>query len=313
MKPSEIVIDPEFQKLIPPLTAEELSQLEENLLASGCREPLSTWYERPVCPCGGTQLSQGGGVFQCDVCGKNLTVQPVLLDGHNRLAICRKHDLDFTTTVVPSVEGRGEAKAWIIKNQMGRRNIKESQRAMLATTLKELYAEGAKPRQLATLKQNVSTVKSNLTERSKGSAREQAAAAMNVSAGLVHAAEKVQSHGSEKLQQAVMTGEASVSAAAEVATLPKDQQDKVVDAGKKEIVAAAKKVRHARARRSGRGQISPDALTPVRKAVPLPAKTALDLPHDPVWAAKTLISVFDREFLVGLVSEITLFLHGDPR
>jgi len=35
-----IQIDSEFQALIPPLSAEERAQLEANLLADGCRDPL---------------------------------------------------------------------------------------------------------------------------------------------------------------------------------------------------------------------------------------------------------------------------------
>ena len=38
-----IVIDPEFQALIPPLQAEERKQLEANIIADGCRDPLVVW------------------------------------------------------------------------------------------------------------------------------------------------------------------------------------------------------------------------------------------------------------------------------
>ena len=38
-----IEIDSEFQALIPPLSAKELAQLEVNLLADGCRDPLVVW------------------------------------------------------------------------------------------------------------------------------------------------------------------------------------------------------------------------------------------------------------------------------
>ena len=35
-----IQIDPEFQNLIPPLAPEEYAQLEANIRAEGCRDPL---------------------------------------------------------------------------------------------------------------------------------------------------------------------------------------------------------------------------------------------------------------------------------
>ena len=40
-----ITINPDLQTLIPPLTAEEYAQLEANLLADGCHDPLIVWQE----------------------------------------------------------------------------------------------------------------------------------------------------------------------------------------------------------------------------------------------------------------------------
>ena len=285
MKPSEIVIDPEFQNLIPALTPEERRDLEASLIVDGCISPLVVWHEHDI-----------------------------LLDGHNRHEICLKHDIRCEVHEIV-LASRDDAKAWIIKNQMGRRNLDQSQRAMLATTLAAVYGQQAKDRMAEGGKlggQSPAKGTAILPDPSKGEARDQAAADMDVSARLVSAAKKVVEKGSQRLQDAVRDGEVSVSAAAKVATLPKPRQDELVDMGPKAVRKAAAKISKKRDAVSAM-EISPDALTPVRKAVPLPAKTALDLPHDPVWAAKTLISVFDREFLVGLVSEITLFLHGDPR
>lgn len=85
-------IDPEFQALIPPLSFDERQLLEENLLQEGCREPLTIW-------------------------------QGVLVDGHHRYAICTKHDLPFQTVAL-SLPDRAAALAWMIANQLGRRNLK---------------------------------------------------------------------------------------------------------------------------------------------------------------------------------------------
>ena len=89
----EIVIDPEFQALIPPLSDEERTQLKANLLREGCRDPLVVWK------------------------GQN-----ILLDGHNRYSICTKLGIEFTTVEI-EVRDREEAIAWIIENQLGRRNL----------------------------------------------------------------------------------------------------------------------------------------------------------------------------------------------
>lgn len=89
----EITIDKEFAALIPPLSNDELGQLEQSLLTYGCRDPLVVWK------------------------GEN-----ILLDGHNRLSVCRKHDLPFKVHAVDFPD-RDAALAFIVKNQLGRRNL----------------------------------------------------------------------------------------------------------------------------------------------------------------------------------------------
>ncbi len=118
----EIAIDPEFQALIPPLQAEELSQLKANLKRDGCRDRLVVWEE----------------------CG-------VLLDGHHRLAICQREGLPYTTARLPFADRRA-ARLWVVLNQLGRRNLTPFQRAELALVAKPLLAAQAKARQIETLK-----------------------------------------------------------------------------------------------------------------------------------------------------------------
>ena len=90
-----IVIDKELQSRIPPLSESEFTQLEKNILEHGCRDPLVIW-----------KTSEGN----------------VLLDGHNRYAICTKHGLGYQTKVV-ELESKEQALEWIDKNQIGRRNL----------------------------------------------------------------------------------------------------------------------------------------------------------------------------------------------
>ena len=63
---SELTIDQDFKDLIRPLRSQEYLQLEENLLADGCREPIVVW-------------------------------NGVIVDGHNRYEICKKHGIAFST------------------------------------------------------------------------------------------------------------------------------------------------------------------------------------------------------------------------
>lgn len=96
---SQIIIDPEFKALIPPLLPAEREQLEANILADGCLDSLKLW-------------------------------NGVLLDGHNRYEICTAHGLDFRTEAIP-LESREDAVIWICKNQTGRRNITDEQKTYL--------------------------------------------------------------------------------------------------------------------------------------------------------------------------------------
>lgn len=110
-----MTINPAFQRLIPPLAPEELAQLEANILADGCRDPLVTWN--------GT-----------------------LLDGHNRFEICRRHGVDFDTKAIQLADD-DDAKVWIIRNQFGRRNIADFTRVELVLKLEPLLKQKAKANQ----------------------------------------------------------------------------------------------------------------------------------------------------------------------
>lgn len=107
-----IGIEKEFKTLIPPLTPEEKNQLEQNIVADGCRDPLVVW----------------GGI---------------LVDGHNRYEICTRLNIPFTTKEMP-FEDRSHATEWIIKNQFGRRNLVPYVRTQLALKLESEYAARAK-------------------------------------------------------------------------------------------------------------------------------------------------------------------------
>lgn len=97
--PKSLIIDPQFKNLIPPLQRTEYLQLEENLLADGCRDPLVVW-------------------------------RGTLVDGHNRYEICMRHRIPFSVTEV-DFYCREEAIAWICANQLGRRNLSEGTRKYL--------------------------------------------------------------------------------------------------------------------------------------------------------------------------------------
>lgn len=97
----DLKVDPEFESVIPPLTQLEFDQLEKNILEDKeVFHPIIVWNN-------------------------------IIIDGHNRYKILTEHQnipfrirkLDFSD--------RFEVIAWICKNQIGRRNLSETQLTIL--------------------------------------------------------------------------------------------------------------------------------------------------------------------------------------
>ena len=103
----ELRIDPEFESKIPPLSAEEFRQLEENILSDGIViNPIIVW-------------------------------NGVIVDGHNRFHILEKHPHIQYTTHEKQFDDRFEVMAWICKNQLGRRNLTPEQKKYLLGKMHE--------------------------------------------------------------------------------------------------------------------------------------------------------------------------------
>jgi hypothetical protein len=111
----ELTVNPEFHSLIPSVSSEEYQLLEENLLKEGCREAIVTWND-------------------------------CILDGHNRYEICQKHNIGFKI-LEKEFDSEDEAKIWIIRNQLARRNLPPRERARLALLLKPAIEKKAKEKQ----------------------------------------------------------------------------------------------------------------------------------------------------------------------
>lgn len=93
-----LIIDPEFESLLAPLTDKEYEQLEENIKREGCLEPLTTW-------------------------------KGIIIDGHNRYKICHKNRIPFRSRPT-AFQNRDEVIAWICANQLGRRNTLKKQKSI---------------------------------------------------------------------------------------------------------------------------------------------------------------------------------------
>lgn len=182
-------IDPEFRNLCPPLAKDEYAGLRESIKEhDGLLSQLIAWGN----PDDGDPT-------------------PILLDGHNRTGIMTVLGMETPPPHLLKFTSRAEAAQWIIKNQTSRRNLSESQRAMMAAKLE-------------TLKRG--TTKADMPN---GISRTEAAETANVSPRSVARAAKVLKDGAPELVNAVESGEIKVSTAARVAeVLPPEQQTAVM-------------------------------------------------------------------------------------
>jgi len=82
----------EMKELLPPLSEEQFSALQADILTNGCYAPVIVDEEMHI------------------------------IDGHNRQRICREHDIPYRMLVF-SFEDLLEAKQWALDTQKGRRNL----------------------------------------------------------------------------------------------------------------------------------------------------------------------------------------------
>ena len=218
-----IVVDPQLQAYIDPLTPDEHAALERSLLAEGCRDALVLWGD-------------------------------VLVDGHNRYGICRQHDLPYQTVQNPQFQSIEDVHLWMIDQHLGRRSISDFQRGELALRKRAILAE-RRARTQGAAAQAVADVPPHAEPAQPAAAapeprplesREDIAKAARLSSSQVVLIEKIRKQAAPELVAAVKSGTISINAAAAVASLPEDEQKAAALAGRDELKLAAKRVREAR-------------------------------------------------------------------
>ncbi|HEV7816038.1 MAG TPA: hypothetical protein VGP06_13185 [Janthinobacterium sp.] len=211
-----ITINQVLQSYIDPLTANEYAALERSLLAEGCRDALVLWGE-------------------------------VLIDGHNRYAICRQHGIAFKTVQNTSFASLDDVMLWMIDNHLARRSVSDFQRGVLALRKKEIVAARSL-QQAAKAEAEVAGGQAGTPAQAVPlSTREDIAKAARLSSNTISQIEKIQKAAAPALVQAVRAGTISINAAATVASLPEAEQVAAVAGGKKLLQLAAKEIREQRA------------------------------------------------------------------
>ncbi len=213
-----ITINEDLRAYIDPLTEDEFAALESSLLSEGCRDALVLWGD-------------------------------LLVDGHNRYVICRKHGIAFNTVQNTSFRSMEDVHLWMIDNHLGRRSVSDFQRGVLALRKKEIMA--ARQAQVRAKEAAVELAGAESAAQSRSQpeppwTREAVARAARVSSATLGQIEKIQKTAAPELVGAVKSGVISINAAAAVASLPSEKQVAAVAGGKRELREAARQVREAR-------------------------------------------------------------------
>ncbi|VVE48887.1 hypothetical protein PCA20602_04579 [Pandoraea capi] len=223
-KSMTVQINEELKAYIDPLTPDEYGALEQSLLAEGCRDALVLWGD-------------------------------VLVDGHNRYEICRKHDIEFRTVQNPSFKSMDDVHLWMIDNHLGRRSVSDYQRGVLALRKKtilearetpEAPAQAAAATPVADEVSAGEATKSSIPAHTMALTRAALARAARLSSNTLGQIEQIHNAAAPELVDAVKRGEVSINAAAAVSTLPQAAQVAAVVAGKQELRELARSVREAR-------------------------------------------------------------------
>jgi len=284
----DIRIDEGLRAYIDPLTEDEHEALERSLLAEGCRDALVLWGD-------------------------------LLVDGHNRYAICQKHGIEFQTRQNTTFKSMEDVHLWMIENHLGRRSVSDFQRGVLALRKKEILLartppEGSAPPDAGSADATSSEGSPPWDEDAPGAdgaprlppniswtppvpSRQALARAARISSNTLGQIEKIQKDAAPELVRAVKEGAISINAAAAVASLPAERQAAAVAGGRKELQQAAREVRLAKA-------------PPPREAPPeVPIESIADLPAEVARLRGVLARLTDeRDQLKKKVMHLTIAL-----
>jgi hypothetical protein len=212
-----IVVRDDLKAYIDPLTPEEHEALERSLLNEGCRDALVLWGD-------------------------------LLVDGHNRHAICQKHGLPFETTQSKLFKNLDDVHLWMIEQHLGRRSVSDFQRGVLALRKREIMAQ----RKTQMPQQDDSSPADSATEAVAPvdtlRTREDIAKAARLSSSQVVLIEKIQKQAAPEVVAALKSGSISINAAAAVAGLPEEEQREAAFGGTELLKQAAKRVRESKRR-----------------------------------------------------------------
>lgn len=188
----DLKVDEEFKDLLPVLTPEELEKLENSILQCGLLDPIKIWQEPD-------------------------TGEWIIIDGHNRYNILKKHKIDWhywqDYKIMGELETREDVKQWMLEQQLGRRNLSPEEKYDIVQKFKDMFQKRAKENQSSGGKG-----KSNLR---KVNVQKEMAKATGISVGSYYKLDHVKKHGSKEINQQLHDKEISIDKAYQMVKNPK--------------------------------------------------------------------------------------------
>lgn len=178
-KQIQLKVNPEYEKLIPPLTKQEYEEIKYSIQQDGLWNPIT------------------------------INSSNVVLDGHNRFKICQELGIEPRTVVKDFINKLLEKK-FVIECNLKRRHLNDFQKAELAIPLLEIERELAKER----MSQAGKGVPNETTFRSTDKVSKQ----IGVSRNTFERAKKVIELAPEELKQRVRSGQTSINYAYKTVT-----------------------------------------------------------------------------------------------
>jgi len=175
----DLKINPEFKKLIPPLSQEEFTQLENNCLEEGIRDAIVTW-------------------------------NGYIIDGHNRYEIVKHWGIEYKT-IEKHFDSEQDVKEWMILNQFGRRNLSNYQRSVLALELEDVFKAKAKENKIIAAEKMNNTFyqksEKTINPIEKIDTYKEVAKVANVSHDTIAKVKKIEEKADPEIKEKLSTGE----------------------------------------------------------------------------------------------------------
>jgi len=233
----------ELQTLLPPLSDAEYQGLKADILEHGCLSPIVVWND-------------------------------IIVDGHNRYAICQDHELAFDTVEL-EFDSLDDAKLWAWQHQEYRRNLMPFQRVELALQFKPMLV--AKGKELQGKRNDISPTLDKCSHDTK----KELAQIAGVSHGTLHKAEYLHDHADDETKAKLRNGDTTIN---------------------KE---------YTRLRIAEQGEVIEDELEPLKATFPNPMDTFKEsvtlqhiLVHDTESLITCLFSLFDAPYRAQLILDI---------